>query len=62
MEKFSVNDNFNKLLAIKTIAGGKYSKIKTLNVDIFNILLEGRRDNDKEIEIEEKTSDELDLK
>ena len=30
-EKFSENDNFNELLAIKTVAGEKYSKIKTLN-------------------------------
>ena len=62
MEKFSENDNFNELLAIKTVAGEKYSKIKTLNEDILNILFEQEEDNDREIEIEEKTSDEFDLK
>ena len=62
MEKFSENDNFNELLAIKTVAGEKYSKIKTLNEDILNILFEQEGDNDREIEIEEKTSDEFDLK
>ena len=61
-EKFSENDNFNELLAIKTVAGEKYSKIKTLNEDILNILFEQEGDNDREIEIEEKTSDEFDLK
>ena len=62
IENFSGNDNFNELLAIKTVTGGKYSKIKTLNEDILNILLEQERDNEREIEIEEKTSDEFDLK
>ena len=37
MENFSENDNFNKLLAIKTVTSKKYSKIKTLNEDILNI-------------------------
>ena len=62
IENFSGNDNFNELLAIKTVTGGKYSKVKTLNEDILNILFEQERDNDREIEIEEKTSDEFDLK
>ena len=62
MENFSENDNFNELLAIETVAGEKYSKIKTLNEDILNILLEQEGYNDKETEIEEKTSDEFDLK
>ena len=53
-EKFSENDNFNELLAIKTVAGEKYSKIKTLNGDILNILFEQEGGNDREIEIEEK--------
>ena len=30
MENFSENDNFNKLFAIKTVTGEKYSKSKTL--------------------------------
>ena len=38
MENFSENDNFNELLAIKTVTGEKYSKIKTLNEDILIIL------------------------
>ena len=50
MENFSENDNFNELLAIKTVTGEKYSKIKTLNKVILNILLK-EGDNDKEIEI-----------
>ena len=54
--------NFNGLLAIKTVTGEKYSKTKTLNDDILNILLEQEEDNGREIEIEEKTSDEFDLK
>ena len=62
MENFSENDNFNELVAIKTVTGEKYSKIKTLNEDIFNILLEQVGDNDRKTEIEEKTSDEFDLK
>ena len=37
MENFSENDNFNELLAIKTVTSEKYSKIKTLNEDILNI-------------------------
>ena len=36
--------------------------MKTLFEDILNILLEQEGGNDKEIEIEEKTSDEFDLK
>ena len=51
-----------ELLAIKTVTGEKYSKIKILNEDILNILLEQEGGNDREIEIEEKTSDEFDLK
>ena len=39
MENVPENDNFNELLAIRIIAGEKYSKIKTLNEDILNILL-----------------------
>ena len=62
MENFSENDNFNELLAIKTVTGEKHSKIKTLNEDILNILLEQEGDNDREIETEEKTSEEFDLK
>ena len=62
MENFSESDNFNKLLAIKAVTAEKYSKIKTLFEDILNILLEQEGGNDKEIEIEEKTSDEFDLK
>ena len=62
MENFSENDNFNELVAIKTVTGEKYSKIKTLNEDIFNILLEQVGDNDRKTEIEKKTSDEFDLK
>ena len=62
MENLSENDNFNQLLAIKTVTGEKYSKTKTLNEDILNTLLEQEGDNDKEIEIEEKTSDEFHLK
>ena len=53
-EKFSENDNFNELSAIKTVASEKYSKIKTLNGDILNILFEQEGGNDREIEIEEK--------
>ena len=37
MENFSENDNFNELLAIKTVTSEKYLKIKTLNEDILNI-------------------------
>ena len=62
MEKFSENDNFHKLLAKKTFTGENYSKIKTLNENILNILLGQKGDNDKEIAIEEETSDEFDLK
>ena len=62
MENVPGNDNFNELLAIKTVTGEKYSKIKTLNEDILNVLLEQEGDNDTEIEIEEKGSDEFDLK
>ena len=62
MEKFSENDNFNELLPIKTVTCEKYSKIKTLNEIILNILLEQEGDNDREIEIKEKTSSEFDLK
>ena len=62
MENVSENYNFNELLAIKTGSGEQYSKIKTLNKDILNILLEQDGGNDKEIEIEEKTSDKFDLK
>ena len=51
-----------ELLAIKTVTGENYSKIKILNEDILNILLEQEGGNDREIEIEEKTSDEFDLK
>ena len=54
MENFSENDNFNKLLAIKMVTGEKYSKIKTLNEDILNILLKQEGDNAREIEIKEK--------
>ena len=49
MENLSENDNFNELLAIKTVTSEKYSKIKTLNEDILNIILEQDGDNDKEI-------------
>ena len=62
MENFSEKGNFNKLLAIKTVTGEKYSETKTLNEDILNILFKQEGDNDKEIEIEEKTSDEFHLK
>ena len=54
MESFSENDNFNELLAIKTVTDEKYSKIKTLNEDILNVLFKQEGDNDREIEIEEK--------
>ena len=54
MENFSENDDFNKLLAIKMVTGEKYSKIKTLNEDILNILLKQEGDNAREIEIKEK--------
>ena len=37
MKKFSENDNFKELLAIKTVTSEKYSKIKTLKEDILNI-------------------------
>ena len=49
MENFPENDNFNELLATKTVRGEKYSKIKTLNKDILNILLEQEGDNDRKI-------------
>ena len=62
MENFSENDNFNELLETETVTSEMYSKIKTLNEDILNILLEQEGDNDREIEIEEKTSDEFDSK
>ena len=62
MENFSENDNFNELLAIETDTGEKYSKIKTLNEDILNTLLEQEGDNDRKIEIEEKTSNEFDIR
>ena len=62
MENFSEDDNFNELLPIKTVTGEKYSKIKTLNQDVLNILLEQDGDNDKKIEIEGKTFDKFDLK
>ena len=54
MENFSENDDFNKLLSIKMVTGEKYSKIKTLNEDILNILLKQEGDNAREIEIKEK--------
>ena len=54
MENYSENDDFNKLLAIKMVTGEKYSKIKTLNEDILNILLKQEGDNVREIEIKEK--------
>ena len=54
MENFSENDNFDELLAIKTVTGEKYSKIKTLNEDILNILLQQEGDNDKEIKLRKK--------
>ena len=54
MENFSENDDLNKLLAIKMVTGEKYSKIKTLNEDILNILLKQEGDNAREIEIKEK--------
>ena len=54
MENFSENDDCNKLLAIKMVTGEKYSKIKTLNEDILNILLKQEGDNAREIEIKEK--------
>ena len=54
MENYSENDDFNKLLAIKMVTGEKYSKIKTLNEDILNILLKQEGDNAREIEIKEK--------
>ena len=42
MENVLENDNFNELLASskKTITGENYSKIKILNKNILNILLE----------------------
>ena len=55
MENFSENDNLNELLATKTFTDEKYFKIKDLNEYILNILLEQEEDNDREIEIEEKT-------
>ena len=55
MENFSENDNLNELLATKTFTDEKYFKIKDLNEDILNILLEQEEDNDREIKIEEKT-------
>ena len=55
MENFSENDNLNELLATKTFTDEKYFKIKDLNEDILNILLEQEEDNDGEIEIEERT-------
>ena len=54
MENFSENDNFDELLAIKTVTGEKYFKIKTLNEDILNILLQQEGDNDKEIKLRKK--------
>ena len=54
MENFSENDNFDELLAIKTVTGEKYSKIKTLNEHILNILLQQEGDNDKEIKLRKK--------
>ena len=39
----------------------KSSKFKTLNDGILTVALEREGDNNKEIEIEEKTSDEFDL-
>ena len=39
----------------------KSSKFKTLNDGILTVALERVGDNNKEIEIEEKTSDEFDL-
>ena len=38
------------------------NEIKTLNEDILNIFFEQEGDNDRESEIEKKTSDEFDLK
>ena len=35
-----IMENFDKLIAIKTVTSKKYSKIKTLNDDILNTLLE----------------------
>ena len=40
MENFSEYDNFNERLAIKTVTDEKYPKLRTLNKDILNILLE----------------------
>ena len=61
IQNVSENNNSNELLAIKTITGENYFKIKALNEDIWNKLLEQEGDNDREIEIEEKTCDKLDL-
>ena len=59
MENLSENDNFNELLAMKTVTGKRYSKIKILNKDILNILLEQEGGNDREIEVEEKLQTNL---
>ena len=59
MENLSENDNFNELLAMKTVTGKRYSKIKILNKDILNILLEQEGGNDREIEVEEKLKTNL---
>ena len=61
IQNVSENNNSNELLAIKTITGENYFKIKALNEDIWNKLLEQEGDNDRETEIEEKTCDKLDL-
>ena len=56
MENFSENNNFNELLAIKTVTDEKCSKIKTLNEHILNILLEQEGDNTEKLKLGKKLS------
>ena len=56
MENFSENDNFDELLAIKTVTGEKYSKIKTLNEDILIILSSKKEIMTEKLKLRKKLS------
>ena len=58
-QKISENDNFNQLLAIKTVTCEKWSKIKALNKNILNILL--KPDETKKLKLRKKTANEFNI-